>query len=108
MASWHGFDHIVKELLGHGARYEAQDRFGNTALHLACDSGSVDTVQQLLGPGRKASVRIRNREGQTPLHVAVLGGSEDVVKELMLSGAKTDAKDKVERGAFFTFLGPRG
>ncbi|CAD7696021.1 unnamed protein product [Ostreobium quekettii] len=94
VASWHGFDHIVKQLLQHSARHEAQDRFGNTPLHLACDSGSVETVQQLLGPGRNATVRIKNRDGQTPLHVAVLGGLEDVVKELLAAGAKTDVKDK--------------
>eukprot|EP00803_Ostreobium_quekettii_P000443 evm.model.scf_3144.2 EVM.evm.TU.scf_3144.2 scf_3144:12493-14043(+) len=95
VASWHGFDHIVKQLLQRSARYDAQDRFGNTPLHLACDSGSLETVQQLLGPGRKTAVRIKNRDGQTPLHVAVLGGLEDIVKELLVAGAQTDVKDKV-------------
>ncbi|CAD7704058.1 unnamed protein product, partial [Ostreobium quekettii] len=94
VASWHGFDHIVKQLLQRSARYDAQDRFGNTPLHLACDSGSLETVQQLLGPGRKTAVRIKNRDGQTPLHVAVLGGLEDIVKELLVAGAQTDVKDK--------------
>lgn len=94
LASLHGFDDIVSELLKHGARYEAQDKHGSTALHLACDSGSIDTVRQLLGAGRKMSVRIRNRNGQTPLHIAVLGQSEEMVKELIAAGAKTDVKDK--------------
>lgn len=90
-----GLTDTVKLLLSHEANFEAQDKYGNTALHLACDSGNVATVQALLGAGKKITLRTKNREGQTPLHNAVCLGEVEMVKALMAAGGRLDVKDKV-------------
>lgn len=85
----------MKLLLTHEANFEAQDKYGNTSLHLACDSGNVETVQALLGAGKKVTLRTKNREGQAPLHIAVSLGEVEMVKALMAAGGRVDVKDKV-------------
>lgn len=89
-----GNPEIVRVLLSHEAKFEAQDKHGNTALHLACESGSLETMQALLGAGKKVTLRTKNRDGQTPLHIAVNLGEVDMVKGLMSAGARPDVKDK--------------
>ncbi|GMH40806.1 hypothetical protein BSKO_08710 [Bryopsis sp. KO-2023] len=95
-----GHAEIVKVLLSHEAKYEAQDKYGNTALHLACESGSVETVRSLLGAGKKVTLRTRNRDGQTPLHMAIKLGGSEMVKELVAAGARVDVKNKDGLTAF--------
>lgn len=95
-----GHAEIVKVLLSHEAKYEAQDKYGNTALHLACESGSIETVKSLLGAGKKVTLRTRNRDGQTPLHMAIKIGSAEMVKELVAAGARVDVKNKDGMTAF--------
>lgn len=95
MAAHLGHAEIVELLLSYEAKFEVQDRHGNTPLHLACDSGDVHTVQPLLGAGKKVTLRSKNKDGQTPLHIAVSNGDMGIVKELMLAGARPDIKNKV-------------
>lgn len=92
-----GSSDMIRELLAHEARYDVADKYGNTPLHLACQSGSHEAVIALLGPGMRHTLRLKNRDGQTPLHVAVLVGTKAIVHELIAAGARVDAKDKVRQ-----------
>ncbi|CAG0917045.1 unnamed protein product [Notodromas monacha] len=55
-------------LLSHGCDVNAEDREGNTPLHLACSMGRMNLVKGLLAMG--ASLRSRNKEGMWPRHMA--------------------------------------
>ena len=68
---------------------------GLTALHLACDSGQEDVVQQLLQLG--ADSTMVDCEGNTAYHLAVSSGNEKCLKvlldfELQLRGSQHLAK----------------
>jgi len=86
---------MIRELLRYKAPFDAVDNYGNTPLHLACQSGSLDAVIALLKPEMRSTLRMENRDGQTPLHIAVLVGTREIVRELVAAGAQLDAKDRV-------------
>lgn len=44
-------------MLAHGADIDAQDRFGNTALHVAAQLRKIETVKLLLESGADIAVR---------------------------------------------------
>ncbi|XP_053124853.1 B-cell lymphoma 3 protein isoform X2 [Hemicordylus capensis] len=85
---------LVKLLLSHGASPMVLDRNGQTALHLACEHGSLHCLQELLG-GSPAPLDLeaRNFEGFTPLHVAVGSSNRDIILTLLERGADVDAVD---------------
>ncbi|KAG9413624.1 hypothetical protein AC1031_012850 [Aphanomyces cochlioides] len=57
-------------LLDRGARTAAQDRFGNSALHLACLHGNVAAAALLIRHPRQQSPYTINGKGQSPLEMA--------------------------------------
>jgi hypothetical protein len=61
LAARGGHSATVRRLIAAGADANAQDRLGDTALILASQLGSVETVQALLDAG--ASRKLRNRDG---------------------------------------------
>jgi ankyrin repeat protein len=83
-----GQDKIVRLLLSKGAKTEAIDDDGNTALHLAT---SHDIAVALIDGG--ADIDARNKQGRTPLLTAVMGGKERIVWLLLRKGAKTESMD---------------
>merc|ERR1712137_275932 len=54
---------------------------GNTALHLAAQTGDVDLVNMLLD--NDADVNIQNDKGATPLHLAIINNFPAVVRLLL-------------------------
>jgi len=78
-------DVIVRLLVGSGARIDATDVLGNTALHLAI--GEVSLVRTLLELGADADVA--NREGCTPLMLAAERGLREAAAALKGAGADT-------------------
>ena len=76
------------ELFG-GADANALNEQGFTPLHLAANSGDVDTATVLIGAGAKVNGR-QKEFGLTPLHVAALNGHEEMVRQLLSYGAKAD------------------
>ena len=59
------------DLLGGGAKVDAQDEYGRTALHVAAETGALAFVAKLLQAG--ASPSIKDNEGRTPLDLALTG-----------------------------------
>ena len=81
--SWedHDIDYpaVIRLLAKAGADLNAQDKDGNTALHLTHDLESAKTLLEL-----GASINILNNEGDTPL---INTGSGEVAKLLLQAGA---------------------
>ncbi|CAM9927618.1 unnamed protein product, partial [Chrysoparadoxa australica] len=48
LASWLGFENVVRELLVAGAEVNARDKIGQTALHKAAVWGRVGIIKLLL------------------------------------------------------------
>nr|XP_056703750.1 B-cell lymphoma 3 protein [Euleptes europaea] len=85
---------LVKLLLSHGASPMVLDRNGQTALHLACEHGSLRCLQEMLeGSTSLLDLEARNFEGFTPLHVAVATSNHDIILTLLEHGADVDAVD---------------
>ncbi len=84
--AYHGRLERVRWLLARGApRDAACDRFGQTALHVACLRGHIDIVRELIAAD--AGVNIRDLRGWTPLHSASIRGLADIVRVLIAGGA---------------------
>ena len=80
----------VQSLMKAGARPEAQDHKGDSALHSNCTS----TVLRLLVTATPPpNVNIRNGSGRTPLHAHVGYSSADNIEQLLSAGADANAKD---------------
>lgn len=94
---------VVRRLICAGAVVIAQNKEGDTPLHIACRLGDSVTVKHLLTPVRyeetlqnrysipyqrvPQDLRARNYEGQTCLHIAASFGHYDVVQMLLKAGA---------------------
>lgn len=78
----------VKVLLASGAQVNTVDEWGNTALLLAAQEGSIDTVQELL----RAGALVNGRGGaMTPLGAAALRGHTTVARMLIRGKADVNA-----------------
>ncbi|OJJ42485.1 hypothetical protein ASPZODRAFT_76702, partial [Penicilliopsis zonata CBS 506.65] len=55
-----------------GCAVNAQDWWGCTPLHLACEANHQELVEILVQAG--AQLELRDFDGQTPLHSACMGG----------------------------------
>ncbi len=93
-----GQTRTVKMLLDMGAKVDATDKGGGTALlAAACECAAIDmpdtleSMQLLLSAG--ANVESRTKAGDTPLMAAAGWGRADNVKLLLNHGAKIDARD---------------
>ena len=73
----------VRRLIELGVSPTIQNRFGCTALHLACKFGCVETAKFLASVAEVHSAW----HGQKPIHLAVLSNKPDLVKALV-EGAK--------------------
>lgn len=85
-------DRLAAEtLLSRGAEANDALESGDTALHLAANTGSVGIVRLLLEHG--ADVVVRNIGGATALHLAASSGHADIAQLLIDHGADIHAKD---------------
>lgn len=64
----------------------AQDKYGNTALHFAVKSGSLEMVTLLIHE-YGAKLKIKNKAKMTPLHVAIYSGYFGIVEYLVKNGS---------------------
>jgi hypothetical protein len=82
-------------LLAHGARVDAKDDDGITALYLAVESGKTGLVRLLLEKGADPGVQMARgmEKGRTPLHVAAGKGNVEIVKALLEFKAPANVVD---------------
>ena len=80
-----GNTEIVKTLVAHGAKVDAELDGGITPLHLAAYGGKIETIEALIELG--ANVNAQDKNGETVLHLAKRGGFPEVVKVLIKNGA---------------------
>jgi ankyrin repeat protein len=81
----------AKMLLDAGANPNAQDKMGNTALHLAALNGNLEVVRLLLA--HHAAVNAANKMGSTPIINAAIRSDGRVVRMLIDTGADVNAAD---------------
>lgn len=97
---------VVRRLLEAGANVDLRDRNGKTALHLACERGDSNCVQEITRPllekqsfsdedGHRlqAVLDARDYQGFTALHRAVLANCVPVVGHLAAIGADVNCQD---------------
>ena len=59
----------MQTLLSNGAAINYQNRYGNTALHIAAKKGNFEVVKALVEKG--ANTTIKNNDGKTALDLAI-------------------------------------
>ncbi|XP_007941113.1 B-cell lymphoma 3 protein [Orycteropus afer afer] len=86
---------MVQLLVMAGASPMALDRYGQTAVHLACEHRSPSCLRTLLDSAAPGTVDLeaRNYDGLTALHVAVNSECHEAVLLLLERGADIDAMD---------------
>eukprot|EP01102_Stenamoeba_stenopodia_P021998 TRINITY_DN9011_c0_g1_i1.p1 TRINITY_DN9011_c0_g1~~TRINITY_DN9011_c0_g1_i1.p1 ORF type:complete len:569 (+),score=146.30 TRINITY_DN9011_c0_g1_i1:78-1784(+) len=83
---------LLKILLEKGARVNAKNSTGMTALHEAAYKGSDATIAFLLKNG--ATLEEKDKYGETPLHYAMRAAKKENVEALLQAGAKPDVAGK--------------
>ena len=83
---------LLEILLANGAKVDAPDRNGLTALMAAASMGLAQNVRVLISAG--ANVNARDEKGSTPLIWAAISGHPQVVEILLGHGADGKAKNK--------------
>ena len=87
-AAYGGFTECLSVLLNEGnADINLQDAEGVTALHWACSSGHMETIQLLIGGGANLNMMEVDGERLTPLDYAIIGGHQEVAQLLIEQGA---------------------
>lgn len=86
----------VEKLLGGGARVDAVDGNGATALYVAASEGHAPLVARLLKAGGDPRHRVMGFTGSTgtPIHAAARGGHLDVVRLLLEAGVDPNLVDE--------------
>ncbi|KAG9482123.1 hypothetical protein GDO78_011036 [Eleutherodactylus coqui] len=83
---------FVDLLLQHRASPLIPDRNGQTCIHLACEYGSIRSLEVLMTAGIR-DLEATNYHGMTALHVAVRSGRRDTTVCLLEHGADVNAVD---------------
>eukprot|EP01063_Lacrimia_lanifica_P006030 TRINITY_DN13627_c0_g1_i1.p1 TRINITY_DN13627_c0_g1~~TRINITY_DN13627_c0_g1_i1.p1 ORF type:complete len:366 (+),score=107.79 TRINITY_DN13627_c0_g1_i1:90-1187(+) len=98
-----GYHDIIVRMVGKGVSPNIANKYGCTALHLACKHGHREAVRVL---------NMHNAEavpwhGRYPVHVAVAAGEFDVLRELLLGadvrGGAAEMANQADEGATETF-----
>ena len=92
----HGSECEFKEALARGARADARDLDGASALLLAAKRGELDMVRILLDRGADASMKI-DAKGNTPLHYASATGNFGFAVQLLHHLKDFDQKNILEQ-----------
>ena len=81
---------LVDRLIKAGANVKAANRYGVTALYLACVNGSAPVIAKLMDAGANANAA--TTEGETPLMTVARTGSVEAAKVLLAAGADVNSK----------------
>jgi ankyrin repeat protein len=82
---------LADTLIRAGADVKAANRYGITALYLACQNGNAAMIAKLLKAGADANATVT--EGETALMTAARTGVVEATKVLLDHGAQVDAKE---------------
>lgn len=82
-AARRGQTELVRRLVSTGIDPQIQNKFGCTALHVACKHGQIGCTRELCVKGDLSGLW----HGQRPLHLAVQSGKLEVV-QVLIEGAK--------------------
>jgi ankyrin repeat protein len=118
------YDNLAMQLIKHSIDLELPNNAGRTILHEAVISGSIATVELLIGAGAQVNslshhalifnlpseiisyiidegieLHHKNQDGNTLLHLAALEGKVDTILKLMAVGAKIAEKNNAGRDA---------
>ena len=91
IASFNGYNGIVKFLIKEEVDIDAKDTHGLTPLHYAALNGKKNIVKLLIE--KLADIDAKDTCAQTPLHYAAFNGNEEIVKSLIEGGADVNAKN---------------
>ncbi|HAA59112.1 MAG TPA: hypothetical protein DCE42_30435 [Myxococcales bacterium] len=85
---------FVKALLRRGADPRAKDKYGDTPLHIACNTKKVSStlIEALLAAG--ASPNTRNNRKETPMFTAASNNHTEALETLHRRGGKLHLKNK--------------
>ena len=77
---------MIQTILGQGPKVNQQDKFGRTALHLACTSGNMPAFIHLM---QRSDIQIDAQTigGETPLMKAATMGHREIILQLIAAGA---------------------
>ncbi|XP_044732013.1 NF-kappa-B inhibitor cactus isoform X2 [Chrysoperla carnea] len=101
---------IVRLLVVAGAKQSVRDRYGETALHLACQKGDLYCVRALTAPinvdeVKRLALQYKNvihepinyeqwnYEGETCIHVAAMQGHTEILRHLVWLKADVNARE---------------
>ena len=73
---------LVNVLIDNGANINAQDKDGNTALHLAISKGYLKIVSSLISHNADPNIK-ETKRGESSFHVAAKLGNKDILKLLL-------------------------
>ena len=82
---------MARELISYGVDVNTKDRYGNSPLHYASNSGNVEVATLLRDRG--ANVNAQNKAGITPLESALMSGQIEMVKSFFNRDNKPDKSD---------------
>jgi ankyrin repeat protein len=86
---------MVELLLAKGAKVNAKDDLGNTALHDLCSySGGLSPAIAEILIANGAKVNIKDEDGVTPLSLAAQNGTIELIELLIKAGANVNSKDR--------------
>jgi len=92
----------IKKLILRGADMNIQDKYGNTALIKALNSGYTDVAKLLIEAG--ANINAKNNSDSTALMVAAEDGHQDIVELLVISKADMNIQNKYGNTALIRAL----
>ncbi|XP_064650323.1 serine/threonine-protein phosphatase 6 regulatory ankyrin repeat subunit A-like [Lineus longissimus] len=92
-----GYSGAADVLLKHGAKVDAVNTSGKTALHEACGRGHTSTVHALIEKGAYVTMLTDNKDKATPFYLACSSGNAKVARALIEKGV--DINQCVSSGA---------
>ncbi|XP_035209947.1 putative ankyrin repeat protein RF_0381 [Stegodyphus dumicola] len=84
---------LVTLLLNRGADVTSMDTCGRTALHIACEKGSLEIMKLLAEKSPAYILDLPSDFGHTPLNEACRCNSPEVVQLLLSHGSSVDIND---------------
>jgi quinoprotein dehydrogenase-associated probable ABC transporter substrate-binding protein len=89
-AAWGDSPDLVNVLARHGAKLDAVDNDGLTALAIASQNAKIKAAEALVAAGADVNAPVA-KGGYTPLMLAAISGSTDLATSLIGHGAKVNA-----------------